>query len=50
MPKALTREQLVKRKEQAARFVGDVLGDPDRAGEIAENRSTPTLRGGTSSF
>lgn len=36
MPKALTREQLEKRKEKAVRFVEDVLGDPDRAQEIAD--------------
>lgn len=34
--KALTREQLEGRKEKAARFVRDVLGDPDRADEIAD--------------
>ena len=32
----LTRDQLQSRKEQAVRFVRDVLGDPDRAEEIAE--------------
>ena len=36
MPKALTREQLEGRKEKAVRFVRDVLGDPDRADEIAD--------------
>jgi len=34
--KALTREQLQSRKEQAVRFVRDVLGDPERAEEIEE--------------
>lgn len=34
MPKALTREQLQSRKVKAARFVREVLGDPDRASEI----------------
>ena len=32
----LTREQLQARKEKAVRFVRDVLGDPDRADEIAD--------------
>ena len=32
----LTREQIQGRKEKAVRFVRDVLGDPDRAEEIAE--------------
>lgn len=36
MPKALTRDQIQKRKEQAARFVEGVLGDPDRADEIRD--------------
>ena len=36
VPKALTREQLEGRKEKAVRFVRDVLGDPDRADEIAD--------------
>jgi hypothetical protein len=36
MPKALTREQLQARKEQAVRFTSDVLEDPDRAEEIAD--------------
>ena len=31
----LTREQLQRRKEKATRFVRDVLGDPERAEEIA---------------
>jgi hypothetical protein len=34
--KALTRDQLQSRKEQAVRFTRDVLGDPERADEIAE--------------
>ena len=34
--KQLTRSQLESRKEKAVRFVRDVLGDPDRAEEIAE--------------
>jgi hypothetical protein len=34
--KALSRAQLESRKEKAVRFARDVLGDPDRAGEIAE--------------
>jgi hypothetical protein len=33
---ALTRSQLESRKEKAVRFTRDVLGDPDRADEIAE--------------
>lgn len=33
--KYLTREQLRGRKEKAVRFVRDVLGDPERAAEIA---------------
>lgn len=36
MANALTREELEKRKEKAVRFVEDVLGDPDRAEEIAD--------------
>ena len=36
VPKALTHEQLQSRKEQAVRFTRDVLGDPGRAEEIAE--------------
>ncbi len=32
----LTRAQLEGRKEKAVRFVRDVLGDPDRADEIAD--------------
>jgi predicted RNase H-like nuclease (RuvC/YqgF family) len=32
----LTRAQLEGRKEKAVRFVRDVLGDPGRAGEIAD--------------
>jgi hypothetical protein len=32
----LTRDQLQARKEKAIRFTQDVLGDPDRAEEIAE--------------
>ena len=34
--KQLTRDQLESRKEKAVRFVRDVLGDPDRAEEIAD--------------
>src|SRR5262245_37345754 len=34
-PKALTREQLQARKDQAVRFTRDVVGDADRADEIA---------------
>lgn len=34
--KALTREQLERRKEKAVRFTRDVLDDPDRADEIAD--------------
>lgn len=34
--KTLTRDQLESRKEKAVRFVRDVLGDDDRADEIAE--------------
>lgn len=34
--KTLSRDQLEKRKEKAARFVEDVLGDPDRADEIRD--------------
>jgi hypothetical protein len=34
--KRLTRAQLESRKEKAVRFVRDVLGDSDRADEIAE--------------
>lgn len=34
--KALTRSQLESRKEKAVRFTRDVLGDPDRADEIAD--------------
>jgi hypothetical protein len=36
--KQLTREQIQSRKDKAAGFTGDVLGDPDRAAEI-ENES-----------
>ena len=36
MSKTLTRDHLQSRKEQAVRFTRDVLGDPDRAGEIAD--------------
>ncbi len=32
--KQLNRPQLERRKDQTVRFVGDVLGDPDRAVEI----------------
>jgi len=35
-PKVLTREQLQSRKEQAERFTRDVLGDEERADEIAD--------------
>jgi hypothetical protein len=34
--RVLTREQLQSRKEQAVRFTREVLQDPDRAEEIAE--------------
>lgn len=34
--KLLTREQVKGRKEKAVRFTRDVVGDPDRAEEIAE--------------
>lgn len=34
-PKALTREQLHSRKDKAVRFTRDVVGDADRADEIA---------------
>jgi hypothetical protein len=34
--KDLTRQQLQSRKEKAVRFTRDVLGDPDRAGEIED--------------
>jgi hypothetical protein len=34
--KTLTRDQLETRKEKAARFVFDILGDPDRADEIED--------------
>lgn len=36
MPKVLTRKQVESRKEKAARFVRDVLEDPDRADEIED--------------
>jgi hypothetical protein len=36
VPKTLSREQLQSRKEQAVRFTRDVLGDSDRADEIAD--------------
>src|SRR5258708_5151116 len=36
VPKTLTREQLESRKEKAERFVRDVLGDTERADEIAD--------------
>jgi hypothetical protein len=36
MAKILTRKQLSDRKAKAARFVDNVLGDPDRADEIEE--------------
>jgi hypothetical protein len=36
VPKALTSDQLHPRKDRAVRFVRDVLGDPDRAGQIAD--------------
>jgi hypothetical protein len=32
----LTRDQLQARKDKAVRFTRDVLGDPDRAEEIAD--------------
>lgn len=34
--KRLTRKQVQGRKEKAVRFVEDLLGDPDRADEIAD--------------
>lgn len=34
-PKVLTREQVESRKEKAERFTRDVLGDSERADEIA---------------
>ena len=34
--KTLTRDQLQSRKEKAVRFTRDVLADPDRAEEIAD--------------
>ena len=34
--KPLTREQIEARKEKAARFVRDVLDDPERAAEIED--------------
>jgi hypothetical protein len=34
--KQLTRDQLQSRKDQAVHFTRDVLGDPERAEEIAE--------------
>jgi len=34
--KQLTREQVESRKEKAVRFVRDVLNDPERADEIAD--------------
>jgi len=36
VPKTLNRAQVECRKEKAARFVRDVLGDPDRADEIED--------------
>jgi len=36
VPKTLTRDQLEARKGKAVRFVRDVLGDPERADEIAD--------------
>ena len=38
MMKTLTRDQLQSRKEKAVRFTRDVLADPDRADEIADER------------
>jgi hypothetical protein len=35
-PKALTREQLQNRKERAEDFTRNVLGDEERADEIAD--------------
>jgi len=35
-PKTFTREQLESRKDKAIRFTRDVLGDPERASEIAD--------------
>jgi hypothetical protein len=36
MPKSLTREQIQSRKDKGVHFVRDVVEDPDRADEIAE--------------
>jgi hypothetical protein len=36
MAKTLTRDQLQSRKDKAVRFVQDVLQDPERADEIAD--------------
>lgn len=36
MPKTLSRAQVESRRDKAARFVRDVLGDPDRAEEIED--------------
>ena len=36
VPKSLTREQIQSRKDKAVRFTRDVLDDPERAEEIAE--------------
>lgn len=35
-PRTLTREQLQARKEKAVRFTRDILEDPERAAEIAD--------------
>jgi len=36
VPKVLSREQLQSRKDKAVRFTRDVLNDPERAEEIAD--------------
>ena len=35
-PKSLTRDQLQSHKDKAVRFTRDVIGDPERADEIAD--------------
>ena len=42
--KALTRDQVQSRKEKAVRFTRDVLDDPDRADEIADESSRRDAR------
>ena len=36
MAKTKTRDQILAMKDEAVRFVRDVVGDPDRASEIAD--------------